>query len=115
MPTSTKRVGVLLGGSSPERAISLATGEAVLAGLLERGWDARPVFVDRDVDLSLRQTPIDVAFVAVHGRGAGGALQGLLDTLGVAHTGPSVAAAALAADKVRAKDVLRLHNLPTPA
>ena len=59
----SRRIGVLMGGLSSEKAISLATGEAVVASLIERGYDAHPVFVDRDIDLVLRQSRIDVAFI----------------------------------------------------
>src|SRR4051812_35125673 len=108
-----KRVGVLSGGEAGEREVSARTGEAVLAALLDRGFDAVPVWVDRDLDLALRQERIETAFVALHGRGADGAVQGLLETLGVPYTGPSLATAALAADKLKSKELLRLHNLPT--
>jgi D-alanine-D-alanine ligase len=110
-----QRIGVLLGGESAEREISLRSGEAVLGALLGRGWDAVPIHVDRDLDRVLRQEHVAVAFIALHGRGADGAVQGLLETLGIPYTGSSVSATALAADKLKAKELLRLHNLPTPA
>ncbi|WP_428262927.1 D-alanine--D-alanine ligase [Haliangium sp.] len=110
-----RRIGVLMGGLSSEKAISLATGEAVLASLIDRGYDAHPVFVDRDVDLAIRQSRIEVAFVALHGRfGEDGCVQGLLETLGIPYTGSDVLASALAMNKVKAKELFRLHNLPTP-
>ena len=111
----SRRIGVLMGGLSSEKAISLATGEAVLAALLERGYDAHPVFVDRDIDLVLRQARIDVAFIALHGRfGEDGCMQGMLETLGIPYTGSGVLASALAMNKAKAKELFRLHNLPTP-
>lgn len=114
MNSRRRRIGVLLGGDSSERAVSLQTGEAVLAALIERGHDALPLYVDRDVDLALRQEQIEVAFIALHGRGADGPVQGLLESLGIPYTGPSLWTAAMAADKLRSKELLRLHNLPTP-
>lgn len=111
----SRRIGVLMGGLSSEKAISIATGEAVLAALLERGYDAQPLFVDRDIDLALRQSQIDVAFIALHGRyGEDGCIQGMLETLGIPYTGSDVLASALAMNKVKAKEIFRLHNLPTP-
>lgn len=104
-----------MGGLSSEKAISLATGEAVVASLTERGYDAQPVFVDRDIDLVLRQSRIDVAFIALHGRfGEDGCIQGMLETLGIPYTGSGVLASALAMNKAKAKEIFRLHNLPTP-
>jgi D-alanine-D-alanine ligase len=111
-----RKIGVLLGGMSSEREVSLRTGEAVLAALQTRGHDAVPIYVDRDVDLALRQARIDVAFIALHGRwGEDGCIQGLLETMGIPYTGSGVLASALAMDKVKAKELFRLHNLPTPA
>ncbi len=112
----SRRIGVLLGGLSSERDVSLKTGEAVLAALRERGHDAIPIYVDRDVDVALRQERIDVAFICLHGRwGEDGCIQGLLETLGIPYTGSDVLASALAMHKGKAKELFRLHNLPTPA
>jgi D-alanine-D-alanine ligase len=110
------RIGVLMGGLSSEKSVSLETGEAVLHALLERGYDALPIYVDRDLDLAIRQAGIDAAFIALHGRyGEDGCVQGLLETLGIAYTGSGVLASALAMNKVKAKEIFRLHNLPTPS
>jgi D-alanine-D-alanine ligase len=107
---------VLLGGMSSEREVSLRTGEAVLAALRERGHDVIPIYVDGDVDVAVRQEQIDVAFIALHGRlGEDGCVQGLLELLGIPYTGSDVMASALAMHKGKAKELFRLHNLPTPA
>ena len=75
-----RKIGVLMGGLSAERDTSIRTGEAVLGALSDRGYDAWPLFVDRDVDMVLRQSRIDVAFLALHGRyGEDGCIQGLLE------------------------------------
>ena len=109
-----RRIGVLLGGDAPERAISSATGQAVLATLLAAGHDAVALYADGDLDLGLRQARVEVAFLALHGRGADGPIQGLLESLGIPYTGSSLGAAALAADKLKSKELMRLHNLATP-
>ncbi len=111
-----RKIGVLMGGLSSEREVSLRSGEAVLAALCARGYTAEPVYVDRDLDLVLRQQEIDIAFIALHGRyGEDGCVQGLLETMGTPYTGSDVLASALAMHKVKAKELFRLHNLPTPA
>jgi D-alanine-D-alanine ligase len=111
----TKRVGILMGGMSSEREVSLRTGNAVFEALRERGHDVVKVFVDHDIDRVLRQTPIDVAFIALHGTyGEDGAIQGLLEIFGIPYTGSSVMASALAMDKLKSKQLFRLHNVPTP-
>ncbi len=112
----SRKIGVLLGGVSSEREVSLRTGEAVLKALRERGHDAIPIYVDGDIDVALRQEQIDVAFIALHGRlGEDGCVQGLLELLGIPYTGSDVMASALAMHKGKAKELFRLHNLPTPA
>jgi D-alanine-D-alanine ligase len=111
----SQRIGVLMGGLSSEKEVSLQTGQAVLAALLARGYDAHAIFVDRDIDLVLRQSGVEVAFLALHGRyGEDGCIQGLLEVLGIPYTGSDVLASALAMNKVKAKQIFRLHNLPTP-
>jgi D-alanine-D-alanine ligase len=112
----SRKVGVSLGGLSSEREVSLRTGEAVLEALRQRGHDAIPIYVDHDVDVAIRQEQIDVAFIALHGRmGEDGCIQGLLELLGIPYTGSDVMASALAMHKGKAKELFRLHNLPTPA
>jgi D-alanine-D-alanine ligase len=109
-----RKIGVLLGGLSAEREISVRSGEAILGALRRRGYDASPIFVDRDVDLGLRQSGIDVAFLALHGRyGEDGCIQGLLELFGIPYTGSGVLASSLAMNKAKAKETLRWHNLPT--
>ncbi len=112
--TEKPTVGVLMGGQSEEREVSLRTGEAIAEALRSRGHVVKPIFVDGDVDLVLRQTPIDVAFLALHGTfGEDGCIQGLLEILRIPYTGSGVLASALAMDKVKAKEMFRLHNVPT--
>jgi D-alanine-D-alanine ligase len=110
-----KRVGILMGGMSAEHEVSLASGEAIYAALTDRGYDATRVFVDRDVDQVLRQEQIDVAFVALHGAyGEDGCVQGLLELMGIPYTGPGVCECAVSMDKLKSKELFRLHNVPTP-
>ncbi len=110
-----KRIGVLLGGLGSEREISLKTGEAVAKALVDRGYDVTRLYVDRDLDRVLRQNPIDVAFIALHGPyGEDGCVQGMLELMGIPYTGSGVLASALAMDKLKSKELFRLYNVPTP-
>jgi len=112
MSSSTK-IGVLLGGLSVERDTSIRAGEAVAAALRQLGHETCSMFVDRDIDMALRQTKIDVAFLAVRGRySADGCLQGLLELQGIPYTGSAVLACGLAMNRAKTKDILRLFNLP---
>ncbi len=111
----SKRIGVLMGGLSSEREVSIKTGDAIFDALISRGYDAVKIYVDRDIDRVLRQTPIDLAFLALHGTyGEDGCIQGLLELFGIPYTGSGVLASALAMDKLKAKELFRLHNVPTP-
>jgi len=113
-----RRVGVLMGGTSAEREISLKTGEGVARALESRGHEVVRVMLgesDEPVDLTLRDAAIDVAFIALHGRGGeDGCIQGMLELMGIPYTGSSVLGSALAMDKLKAKEMFRLHNIPTP-
>jgi D-alanine-D-alanine ligase len=113
--SARRRVGVICGGPSAEHAISLATGKAVFRALTERGHDARLLLMDHHLDRALRTHGIEVAFLATHGSGGeDGCLQGMLEVMGIPYTGSGVLASALAMNKAKAKEVFRLHNLPTP-
>jgi D-alanine-D-alanine ligase len=118
MSGSKQRIAVLLDGFGAHRAepVTMSSGPAaaILAALTESGHEARPLLVDRDLDLSLRQGRYEVAFLATRGRYlSDGCLQGLLEVLGIAYTGSGVLASALATNQARSRDVLRLANLPT--
>ena len=109
------RVGVLMGGIGPEREISLKTGDAIATALEARGHRVVRIDVDRRLDETLRKTPIDVAFLALHGTyGEDGCVQGMLETMGIPYTGSGVLASALAMDKAMSKRVFEREALPTP-
>ena len=113
-----RRVGVLMGGISAEREVSLRTGDGVATALEARGHEVVRIAYgpsSRGIDELLREARIDVAFLALHGRGGeDGCVQGLLELMGIPYTGSSVLASALAMDKLKAKELFRLHNVPTP-
>ncbi|UCG38085.1 MAG: D-alanine--D-alanine ligase [bacterium] len=109
------KVGVLMGGNSAEREVSLTTGRAVLAALVEGGVAAVPIDTAGDWRSELADRQVDVAFIALHGRGGeDGSIQGALDLMGIPFTGPGVLSSALAMDKIMTKRVLRSCGIPTP-
>jgi D-alanine-D-alanine ligase len=110
-----KRVGVLLGGLSSEREVSLRTGAAVAKALRGLGYDVVEIDVGKDLPARLVAEKVDVAFIALHGRyGEDGCVQGLLECLFVPYTGSGVMASSLGMDKVFAKQVFVAHGIPTP-
>lgn len=110
-----KRIGVLMGGISREREVSLKTGSAMLKALQEGGYQARGIEVSNDICTRLLEARIDVAVIALHGRwGEDGTIQGLLELLRIPYTGSGVLASALAMNKIKAKEIFLYHGLPTP-
>ena len=109
------RVGVLYGGRSAEREVSLMSGEGVLAALRAKGVDAHGFDPARQNLAQLAEQGYDRVFIALHGRyGEDGTLQGALEQLGIPYTGPGVMACALSMDKTMSKRVWLAHGLPTP-
>ncbi|MBW2732915.1 MAG: D-alanine--D-alanine ligase [Deltaproteobacteria bacterium] len=110
------RIGVLMGGRSAEREISLQSGNAMLKALRERGHEVVAVDVAEDVCARIMAAQMDVALLALHGRwGEDGCIQGLLEVQGIPYTGSGVRASANALDKVSTKRLLQAAGLPTPA
>ena len=115
-PHQFGKVAVLMGGLSAERDISLLTGEAVLAGLLEKGVDAHAIDVDKNVIEKITAGNYDRVFIALHGRGGeDGQIQGVLETLGLPYTGSKILGSALSMDKLRCKQLWKSLDLATPA
>lgn len=110
-----KKIGVLMGGLSREREISLKTGKAIRRALIEKGYNACGIDVGRDIVEKLLKEKIEIAFIALHGRyGEDGTIQGMLELMGIPYTGSGVLASALCLNKVMAKKVLIYEQLPTP-
>ena len=109
------RVAVLYGGISAEREVSLSSGTQVIAALRQAGFDVLPVDVREDLGAiiaALTPKP-DVVFNALHGRfGEDGAIQGMLDWMGIPYTHSGLRASAVAMDKVAAKAVFSAAGLP---
>ena len=114
-PVSLGRIGVLCGGDSAERTISLQSGEAVCKALRDGGADAFQVDTGADPLAVLTSTKMDLAFICLHGPGGeDGRMQSLLEALNIPYTGSGVAASSLAMDKYRSKLVWQALGLNTP-
>jgi D-alanine-D-alanine ligase len=110
----TKRIGVLMGGLSAEREVSLKSGTAVYQALLSQGYDAVAVDVGRDLAAVLAAEKIEAAFIALHGRyGEDGCVQGLLELLQIPYTGSGVLASALAMHKLYSKQTFTSAGILT--
>ena len=110
------RIGVLMGGQSSEREVSLRTGAAVHRALSRRGYDAVTIDVGPTLSRELENQKIAVAFLALHGPGGeDGSIQGFLETLGIPYTGSGVQASAVGMHKVTTKTILAAHGIAVPA
>ena len=112
-PESFGKVGVVFGGTSAEREISLMSGNAVLAALRSKGVDAH-AFDPAENDLSrIKAEGFDRVFLILHGRGGeDGTIQGMLELLGIPYTGSGVMASALGMDKWRTKLIWQAAGVP---
>ncbi|MES2932005.1 MAG: D-alanine--D-alanine ligase [Pseudomonadota bacterium] len=109
------KVGVLFGGRSAERDISLMSGQGVLSALLAKGVDAHAFDPAERSLAELAAEKFDRVFIALHGRfGEDGTLQGALEQLGIPYTGSGVMASSISMDKVYTKMIWLTHRLPTP-
>jgi D-alanine-D-alanine ligase len=138
------RVGVIFGGMSSEREVSLNSGRNVFDNLDREAYDPKPIFMDgsgglwvipwqlvsqnttTDINERLAQEArriayeelkqeIDFAFISLHGKyGEDGCIQGLLELLGIPYTGPGVLASALGMDKHIQQRILKAEGIGVP-
>jgi hypothetical protein len=110
-----KNVVVLMGGISPEREISLRSGNAVARALKEAGFNVTCIDVKDEKIEELDHMDIDVAFIALHGYfGEDGGVQRLLELKGIPYTGSGINASRLAMDKLATKKCFIEAGLKTP-
>jgi D-alanine-D-alanine ligase len=115
LPLQGRHVAVLLGGLSPEREVSLVSGEACAQALERCGARVSRVDAGRDLAQRLAELKPDVAFNALHGAwGEDGCVQGVLETLAIPYTHSGVLASALAMDKAKSKAVLAAAGVRVP-
>jgi len=113
------KIGILMGGSSTEREISLESGKAVYENLKQLGLEVIAIDINTDSkDENIRlikSHKIDCAFVALHGRfGEDGQVQEILDNLKIPYTGSGREASKLAMDKIASRKIFEFNGLPVP-
>ena len=114
-PLTKKRIGVISGGSSSEREISLKSGSAILASLKRSGYDALPIEMDEKIAEKIRDNKIEIAFIALHGPGGeDGSLQGLLEIIGIPYTGSGLLASGIGINKAVSKKIFAYHKINVP-
>ena len=111
-----KKIGVLMGGRSAEREVSLKSGTAVYNSLRSLKFNVVAIDAGEDLCAVLKKQKIEIAFIALHGgHGENGAVQGMLEIMGIPYTGSGILASALAMDKEATKKIFYYHNVPMPA
>ncbi len=111
------RIGVLMGGCSSEREISLKSGHAVAAALGQGGADVVEIVLEsfeaRRNQEAIAEKRINIAFIALHGvYGEDGQVQALLEAMGIPYVGSGVEASRMAIDKIRTQEALRRASVP---
>ncbi len=114
--TRETRIGVLYGGLSNEREVSLRSGSNCFNALKRLGYE-NTVLIDVSENLvnDIKLNQVEIAFLCLHGRyGEDGTVQGLLELLKVPYTGSGVLSSALSMNKPLTKKVLQAQDLPFP-
>ena len=108
------KIGVLCGGLSNEREVSLRSGRNVFKALIELGYkNVTLIDVNRDISSVLKDTDIEYAINMLHGRyGEDGCIQGVLEFLNIKYSGCGVKASAICMDKIATKKILSSENIP---
>jgi len=108
------KVGVIMGGVSSERDISLLTGQEMMAHLDPSKYEAIPIEINNKRDLINKTEGIDMALLALHGQyGEDGKVQATLESMGIPYTGSSVLSSSICMDKDVSKKLLRYEGLHT--
>lgn len=103
-----------MGGLSPEREVSLTSGQEIFNALQSKGLNATLVDVDHNIGASLAERKIDLAWIALHGTfGEDGTIQGILEYLKIPYTGSGVLGSAVAYNKVVSKEIFMERGIPT--
>ncbi|PNQ81162.1 D-alanine--D-alanine ligase [Paenibacillus sp. F4] len=112
------KIGVIMGGISSEREISLQTGQEMINHLDRSRYEVVPMLIEQRADLiaQVQQAGIDIALLALHGQyGEDGTVQGALETLGIPYTGSGVLASSLCMNKQLSKMLLKAAGVHTPS
>ena len=111
------KVGVLMGGLSLERKVSLKTGNCVFDALKNQGVNAVKIDWHADCNIidEIKKYSPDIIFIALHGLGGeDGEIQAVLNILGIPYTGSGVKASAIMMNKVFNKSLLLSNGIKSP-
>jgi D-alanine-D-alanine ligase len=108
------KVGVIMGGISSEREVSLNSGEEIIKNLDENKYMIFPIIIDNKIELIEKVQGVDIAFLGLHGQfGEDGTVQSILEALNIPYTGCGVLSSAICMDKDITKRILRDAGIST--
>lgn len=108
------KIGVIMGGISSEREISLKTGEEISKNLDKSKYKVYPIVIDKKEELINKVAGMDFIYIALHGRfGEDGTVQGILESLNIPYSGCGVLSSALCMDKDMTKKIVRAEGINT--
>ncbi|MFE3574501.1 D-alanine--D-alanine ligase [Lysinibacillus sp. NPDC059133] len=111
------KVGVIMGGVSSEKQVSIMTGDEMIAHLDKSKYEAIAIKLNENntAELIEKVKDIDIALLALHGKfGEDGTIQGVLETMGVPYTGSGILSSSICMDKNISKKILRYDGIETP-
>ena len=111
------KIGVVAGGISSERDISLKSGSAVHESLIKNGFSTKLINIKSQKQLKSIETykGLDLVFIMIHGKGGeDGEIQSLLEAANIKYTGSDSASSLNAFDKSESKEILKQNGLDVP-
>ena len=111
------KIGVVAGGISSERDISLKSGGAVYESLIKNGFSAKLIDIKYKKQLKFINTysDLDLVFIMIHGKGGeDGEIQSILKRAKIKYTGSNASSSRRAFDKVKSKEIFKKNGLNVP-
>lgn len=106
------KVGVLMGGISSEREVSLKSGEGIIKNLDKNKYEVFPIIINSKKEVIEKVQGLDFVFLALHGEfGEDGSIQALLESIGMNYSGCGVLTSALCMDKKQTKRILKAEGI----
>ncbi|MGU8815202.1 D-alanine--D-alanine ligase [Clostridium perfringens] len=108
------KVGIIMGGISSEREVSLASGESIFNHIDKEKYEVIKIIINNKRDILEKVTGLDFALLALHGKfGEDGTVQAFLDIMDIPYSGCGALSSSLCMDKNLSKKVLKAENIRT--
>lgn len=110
------KIGVIMGGISSEREVSLNSGKEIVKYFDKNKYQVVPIIIDKKEDVFEKAKDIDFAFIALHGKfGEDGIIQAVLETMGIPYSGCGPLTSSICMDKDTTKKLFRATGINTAA